>query len=505
MALLQNPRQQRMLVAPDDSGGDLPAIPGTARPDQQPQAFQGARQVGAFLARQTDPLAARAPAPVTASTPQSMLQRKWDNAAFGFRPDTSVDGNGNASWATQPFGTPGVRTSNRMNPAGLLRPAAGPGSADWNALAQDPSTGRVAVNDIPVAATLIRPDGTSTAIAPAARAGAAPARGSLSEAASPVLQPPTAATTPEATSGVTVGGRQVPFGAMVNGVPTFSDGSGLGGNPRTMSDKQIGALGDQLNTVNGANFSRALAQSADGSTPTQDQMVARLVRNTPVPITGSRPTAADFAASDAQAIASRDWRSAAGTAASNLAVEAAYARTPRLRRIAETQLQQLQGAAAQSGQLAQQADNQQALTAQQGSNELARTALAGQYGVAEQQAAQLRRPRQQVTLGDGTIGLLDQTNGTVTPATMADGTVARGPVTREDAGTKRTQELIDQLNKGVQEQLKNYVPTANAPEPTPDMIRGWRAQQALALNLPVATNPKTGERVVNINGQWTQL
>lgn len=236
-------------------------------------------------------------------------------------------------------------------------------------------------------------------------------------------------------AGVNVeGGRTLPVGAMVNGVPTFSDGTG--GIARTMTPEAMTQLAQErsISRADVGAASNVLASDAlGGATPTQGQMVDQRLAQIRQPITGSRPSAAQFAEADRLAIASRDPRSAAGIAARNLAMEAGYARTPRLRRMAETALANLQASTQQSALAGQQAEAQAAETASTGRNALdaiqLRGTLEGQNQLANTALeARLRPPAagQQVQLADGTIGLISPTTGAITRATLPDGTVAKG-------------------------------------------------------------------------------
>lgn len=244
-----------------------------------------------------------------------------------------------------------------------------------------------------------------------------------------------AVTKPGIDSGTVVeGGRKLNYGAMVDGVPTFSDGSsgikGVAGNiPRTMSDQSIASLGARAQVIP-AQVSTLASDSMGGVTPTQDQMVDQRVAQIQRPITGSRPSAEQFAAADRLAIAMRDPRSAAGIAARNLAVEAQYGRGG-ARKAAINGLAQLTAATDQAGALAQQGENAQAITDAQGQNALDQTALQGQNALANtalENKGRLQMPRtgQQVTLADGTLGIQDPITGAITRSTLPDGSVARG-------------------------------------------------------------------------------
>ena len=323
--------------------------------------------------------------------------------------------------------------------------------------------------------------------------------------------PPAAPAAADPAGGTVVeGGRRLPMGAMVNGVPTFSDGTA--GIPQTMSPEAMKQLAQERSISRADVGSGANVLASDvtgGRTPSTAEQVATLVRNASVPITGSRPSAEQFAAADRNAIALRDPRSAAGIAARNLDMEAQYGRGG-ARRGAALALQALTDGTNAAGITAQQGENAQALTAAQGQNALDQVALQGQNALANtalENRGRLQMPRagQQVTLADGTLGIQDPITGAITRSTLADGTTAKAQVTRDDTATKRTNEIMDQLNKGVQEQMKAFLPSKEVPQPTAEMIAQWREQNAKALGLQLGTDPKTGRRVANINGQVVTL
>lgn len=303
------------------------------------------------------------------------------------------------------------------------------------------------------------------------------------------------------------------YGAMVNGVPTFSDGSGglngaPGTIPRTVSEATLTRLAaaPSIGRADVGALGTALASDALGGTPTQEQMVQQRINGAQLtrPITGSRPSAAQFAASDLASIASGDPRSALGTAASNLRSEAAYGTTPRLRRMAESQLQQLTGGVAQLGQQGLQGEQAAALGQQQGDQAMALESQRGANQLADT-ALQLRRPTplQLVQQADGTYAGIDTRTNTASPTIGADGKPLRGMATRDDATTRRTQEIQDQLAKTTAELAKNWLPDPKNPNATPPFAM-YREQAARAAGLPVVKND-AGQQLVNINGQWMPL
>lgn len=498
MATLQNPSLRRSFAPADDAGGQ-PAVGGSPAMANPVAAMLSSASAPAILqpgeaAPDVNPL----PSGTRTGAAVRSAVRTGVNAAFRA-------GTGFTNYLTS-----GPRAA-----GGFLRDA---GRALVGAAAS-PNAGQAYAPT--VAPQLKKPPVVFQTDAPGAGAAAAagkpdpnydPAADNISASnlaaasrftAAPSLTKPIAAASTAGAPGA------LPYGAVVNGVPTFSDGSGDGSIPRTMSDEQIKALGSRVNLVDAKNFQQALASNADGSTPSSEQMIARAGNTLTRPITGSRPSTADFAASDRNAIASGDWRSAAGTAASNLRMDAQYAGSPQLRRAAADQLAGLTTGAQQSAALDQQGDQQSALAAQQNQGALDVENLRGRNALAqtglEIQKAQLTREGHPITMADGTIALVDPITGQVTQSRQADGSPAKALVAKDDSATKRTNELVDQLDKGVQEQMKAYLPTKDAPTPTPEMISQWRQQQALAMNLPMATNKQTGERIVNVNGQWIPL
>lgn len=305
-----------------------------------------------------------------------------------------------------------------------------------------------------------------------------------------------------------VDGTRLPYGAMVNGVPTFSDGSG--GIPRTVTNETIRTLGDRLQTA--PSPKAPLASDVLGYTPTSEQ-AASLVRPSAVPVTGSRPSAAQFAASERDAIASGDWRTAAGTVASNLQKDAQYAGSPRLRRAAAQALGAQLGGSLRAGEQAVGANNEAAIDSARNASALAVENLRGQYGLQqgalETARSLLTRQLPQTTLSDGTIALVGP-DGVATPARLPNGAPARAAVTRDDSATKRENDILDQLGKGVQAQMDEHtkaqalLPEGERQPVTPQQIADWRNLQAKALGLNVVRN-KDGEQLVYLNGAWRSL
>ncbi|MEO7198912.1 MAG: hypothetical protein ABIY56_01705 [Dokdonella sp.] len=294
---------------------------------------------------------------------------------------------------------------------------------------------------------------------------------------------------PAAAGGVDIGGRHLNVGAMVNGVPTFSDGTGTGGIPRTMSDKQIKGYGDNVSRADAGALSNVLASDVTGGPTSTADHVNQLVSSANVPITGSRPTAQQFADADRINIATRDPRSAGGTAAHNLAIDAQYG-SPRLRRLAETALAQMTAGANQGGLSAQQAEQQQAAIGAQGQNELANTTLRGQNALQAIQlqggnelantalTSKIQKPTagQLVQSPDGSYTLVNPITAATTAVHAADGSPLKGqlknppaPIYTTAGGSAMLTKMTDQF-LGVNP-LTGMIDDAKAPNgqrlPTP--------------------------------------
>lgn len=492
------------LTAPTPNPQPTAAAPVAPQPatqsDYQPVAFQGAKQIANLLTSQPDPYAAKAPQPITASTPAAQLQRAWDGARWNYAPG---DGSSGASWQNSPDGG---RTFGVEDQA-LLRPPSGPGSLAATAALTPPAAPAAAA---PAASTVTAPAPTAAPVAPIGGASTAVLSGNTapnylrSPDAAPYLSMPSqspaqSGDTPN--NGVTVNGHELSYGAMVNGVPTFSDGSGVGGIPRTMSDDTIKGLGNQLNIS--APATTALASDVLGYTPTQDQAVASLTRPTSQPITGSRPSNQDFAASDRLDIASMDPRSALGIAARNLSIDAQYGSGP-ARRAALGSLQALQGGVDHDEQITAQQQDQ--ASQQQNARDLEN--MRGQYSLADATAqarlAQLRREGHPVTLTDGTLGVMDPISGNITPATLPNGATAKTTVPKPDAGIKRSDQVMDQISQTATQLAKSWMPPQNDPTAKPP-YQQFRQQAAQLHGLRTATNPTTGQRMVEIDGNLVNL
>lgn len=297
----------------------------------------------------------------------------------------------------------------------------------------------------------------------------------------PAADPASAVVKPGST-GITFNGQKLPYGAMVNGVPTFSDGSN--GIARTMTDDQIKNLGSRLNIATAPL--EPLASDTLGYTPSNDQMVSQRMAQLQrfQPVTGSRPSATDFAQAERDAVASGDWRSAAGTVAHNLDIDAQYGGAA-----GKTKAMLGRQALFAGINQGETAADQQAARTQQAGDAMDLENLRGQWGMADttQKArlAQLTRTGKPVTLADGTMGLQDPITGVVTPSTMADGTVARAlvdkkaqePIYASTGGQRMLQQMTNNI-LGV-DPLTGMVKDPNAPGGTrlPTNAESYAAMQ----------------------------
>lgn len=179
-------------------------------------------------------------------------------------------------------------------------------------------------------------------------------------------------------------GRKLSYGAMVNGVPTFSDGSGgmpgkPGTIPRTMTQDDIKALGDRLNVVPATAFTAAppAFNSADS-----EANIANILRSRQGGKFGITPEM--NAAADLAAVTNQDPRSTLGLAAMNAGRRAAAAPTVLQRKAALDDLAGLQAAVRANALATTQGQNALATANAEGQNALQRTNLGGQFDLAGQ-------------------------------------------------------------------------------------------------------------------------
>jgi hypothetical protein len=401
------------------------------------------------------------PDDTTGNPPAPMLQRAIPNAA-GTADPASREGaaiSGASLKLPQAAPAPGLGVNGGWGGDGFSSMDFGTGTPNANS----GSTPETFANAAPARAALVRNPPAATSPAPAPTTVAS---NPAAAAPSPMLSRPIPWVTgapgekmpmppaPAAPNGVTLAdGRQLPFGRMINGVATFSDGSGgAGAPPRTITDDQIKQLGNQLNTAPTTAFTRPLASDALGSTPSSEQMIgqnlATLRRNQP--FTGSVPSAQDYATADLIDMANGDPRSALGTAARNLRVDMDSG-SPGQRAAARQQLGNLTSSVLQRGALGQQQEGQQALAGQQENAAMSEEDLRGRYGLQnaalQGQLAYLTRGRTIQQLGDGTLASVDNITGQATPITMPNGQPATGskPDRNNLFGTEAGMQLFKQL------------------------------------------------------------
>lgn len=307
------------------------------------------------------------------------------------------------------------------------------------------------------------------------------ARGDLTSrpvpAASPATATPTAAAPPAAarfqgmntltvrpgmttSDGTTsISGRPIPYGATINGVRTYSDGSGSVPATMGVSDLAQLARGERLTTIpsgaapafgpngsfvaesGGTVLSRGAAPAGYSGGQARPQpnaaagsdVAANLYRpQRPILPAQAGPSPLElqrYAASDAAAIASGDPRSSLGIAARNLRSQMQYG-TRAERAAAAKQLEALSGGVQrgyeQNADLAQ----RNAAEALRAATELERASIGADSA---QQVARITRPRPQfdrVTLDDGRVAMVGE-DGSSRFATAPDGQVLRTSLPRQ--------------------------------------------------------------------------
>lgn len=201
-------------------------------------------------------------------------------------------------------------------------------------------------------------------------------------------------------TGVTLAdGRKLNYGAMVNGVPTFSDGSGAapgqpGAIPRTMTQADITSLGARLPTVPAGTAPAGFPSGVPFNSDNTDANVAGIMRSREggkFVITPEMNAAADLAA-----ISNRDPRSSLGRAALNLSRDASGASTVLQRKAALGALGGMDEGAIRNYLATTQGTNSLNDINAQGQNVLRRTALAGDYdlaGIDARNAGEMDRAR----------------------------------------------------------------------------------------------------------------
>lgn len=244
--------------------------------------------------------------------------------------------------------------------------------------------------------------GGAAGSSPTVGATAAPAVSIAPPPSAPVVADPrlspaanSAATTASAAPGASsVSGRPLGYGQNINGVATFSDGSGTSGIPRTVSDTQIADLGKRVNTISDANFVNP-GIGTNGVTPE--------LGSVPVTRPGSG-SAADYdpladiqaaqnsARSNVASIINEDPRSALGRAARNARISLADIKGNRTSRYGTglSPYQEAIGGLIQGANQESTDATQTALAHLRDQGETARTGITANAGI---QDALIRRPQ----------------------------------------------------------------------------------------------------------------
>ena len=287
-----------------------------------------------------------------------------------------------------------------------------------------------------------------------------------------------------------------------NGEHIYSDGTG--GIPATMTRQQAqsGNLPGNVTVVPSAAFSRPLLSDVTGhaNSSTADGVAMRMAAlQRQQPVTGSRPSPEAFAEANRLSALNRDPRSAYGIAARDAQVRSGGDTSRTGRRIAAGQLADLMSgpqtaAAGLAGRMTSQQEQDAALQ-----RVIAQGQVEGQNALDLAQQEALARPRQPITLEDGTLASFNENTGAVAPAAMPDGTPARVGRPTDDAARKRTQQIMDQLNKSAMENLKLIVPLGD--QPTDADYSEARRRAALSMGAQRFGKDEAGRTVARINGE----
>lgn len=166
-------------------------------------------------------------------------------------------------------------------------------------------------------------------------------------------------------------------GRMVNGVATFSDGSS-----NTIPQTVTGDVAPRQDLNSGGSFNVVPATAftqAGGAldSPDSEANIRARMRADQGPMFAA-PTARDQTIADLRAIASGDWRTSLGTAASNLRQSLHGSPSMTERRADQSALNDLTGGVLRADLAQMQGDESAANTRASGQNALQRTGLAGQ-------------------------------------------------------------------------------------------------------------------------------
>ncbi len=332
-----------------------------------------------------------------------------------------------------------------------LRAMARNGLVQVGAANQAPATN--AAQQKPAAPAHTQRDPTVPTIATVTPATAA-AAGTAAQTQRDPTVPTIATVTPATAAATSINGRPLGYGKMIDGVRVFSDGSGTGGIPRTMTNEQISGLARSINVADpgaaipasmagvplrppaGAVGDRAAVANMLARTPTLDEGVQRrMAMSRPQYESGfANATPQQFARSDLTAFLTRDPRSVIGRAARQLDMDTRPSNfTTRMSRKASAEarnavLGELARAVGGEGEIAARgaADARRtasdvAINSGRNMTDLQRTQM--QEAGANVRSA-LSRPAVQVPMADGTLGLL-QPDGTVRLAMGDDGKPVR--------------------------------------------------------------------------------
>ncbi len=228
-----------------------------------------------------------------------------------------------------------------------------------------------------------------------------------------IVAPPAGTVAPA--TAVSQNGTPIGVGQNINGVQTFSDGSGSGPGavPRTMTDQQIADVGKGINTIPDANFVRpapgVAASIATGGAVTPEVGAPNLARPDAA-VTGTFDPSANVAdaergaRSDLASILNEDPRSALGIAARNARISLSGLKGSRMSRYngGQTPYEEAIGSLIQRANQPVIDAQQTGLSTQRDAGETARENVRAAAGI---QDAALRRPdAKQFQLGDGTTG-----------------------------------------------------------------------------------------------------
>jgi hypothetical protein len=327
-----------------------------------------------------------------------------------------------------------------------------------------------------------------------ARRAASPAAPPRPEISTPSGSPASGITRPGATS---IAGRPLGYGENIDGVRTFSDGSGS--VPRTMSDEQIAGLanGSRVTVVPAGSIGRpapgvAHSMATGGQTPALGAVrrpEAPMFSRTVDPVRRAQIAAAH----DMADIASGNMQSAAGRGASELRRRANSGD-----KSAATQLETMMANAGVGIEPTTRLADAQLREA--GADR--RTAVDAAVAV---ETARIQRPQLQpeaVAQADGTLALV-RPDGTATTATMPDGTPVRPMPTTNTAMAKSRDAALGRVQRNLSS-LMEQATLQSGGALSPEQLRDLR-MQALTLEGAQFAEDDAGNMIFNIGGEWAPL